>query len=758
MFKNYLKIAIRNLLNNKLYAFINIIGLGVAIAWSIVAYLNQTYNYGFDTFHKNADKIFRIKTVRLFNGQEQAWGVVPRPLAPALAADFQFIEKAVRLTRSRAVFRLDDKIFNETVLHVDPAFFDMFDFPLKYGRPDVLHDRTQIVLSEEMANKYFGDENPVGRQLTLRYGDRPPRDFVVGTVAEKIPDYSSIQFDALVNLDILVDVGRDRPNDWADWTHVTFVQVSDPSQLTSLAAGLERYMAAHNAVAPEWQIARFYFDPLRNLALNAWQENLRRDILKRAMHPAGMISPTIIAVLLLLMACFNYINTSIAFSSKRLKEIGVRKVLGGLRRQLIAQFMMENFLLCFCAFILALGLAEIFVPIHDNMWKYFELTLDYSENLGLMAFLAGLLLLVGMIAGAYPAIYISAYHPVTILRGRQKFSRTSWLSRTLLTFQFTVSILTLIASLVFIQNVDLDIGYDKDFVMGVPLTNPGQYEPYRQAIESRSDILQIAGSVQHIGRTWGAGVVETASLKSPADVFGVGYDYLTAMKLRVLAGRNFDRNLVSDLNASIIVNQKLAQDLGWKQPLGQSVLLDSVRYTVIGVVENFYNNSVWTPIQPCVLKLVGKESFRFLIARVQPGKPVQTAEFLRSAWHRIAPDVPYEGFYQDEVLDEAISVSDSIRTMFLFISALAITISAMGLFALVSLNVARRTKEIGIRKVLGASVAHIIALVNKDFAWLLLTAAIVASVAGYFTVQALLRSIYAYHIGFSLLPFVLAGL
>jgi cell division protein FtsX len=762
MLKNYLKVAYRNLLNNKLYALINIFGLSVAMAYAIVAYLNHTYNYNFDTFHPNAGKIFRVKTVKLFNGREQDWGVVPRPLAAALAADFPAVEKAVRLTRSNATFRYGDKIFNEVVLHIDPAFFEMFNFPLKYGTSAGLQDKNKIVLSEALAIKYFGNENPIGKQITLRYGDGQPRAFFVSAVAQKIPDHSSIQFDVLAALDILLDVGSDKADDWSDWAHVTFVQVSDSGQLSSIRNQLDRYIAAHNAVAPDWQIARFYFDPLRGLAMHAWDENLRGDILKRAMHPAGMISPSVIALLLALMACFNYINTAIAFSSKRLKEIGVRKVVGSSRRQLMAQFMSENFLLCAIAMLVALALAEIFVPIHDNMWTYFELTLDYSDNVGLLIFLAGLLLTMGAVAGGYPAFYISAYHPVTVLRGKQKFGGTSWFTRVLLTFQFTVSMLALIAGLVFIQNAgfmkNLDLGYDKDLVVVVPLPEAKYYEPYRHAIEKNPSLVSVAGSRQHVGRSWYTRTVESAAFESQADILRVGEDYLSTMKLRLEAGRDFDPGLTTDLDEAVIVNQKLVDEFGWKDPLFQTITFDSARHTVIGVVENFYNDGVWRPIAPCLFRLTKPEDFRFLIARVQGDNLKATSEFLRREWQRVVPDVPYEGYYQDEVMAEAITVSENIQAMFIYISGLAIAIAAMGLFALVSLHIANRTKEIGIRKVLGASVTHIMKLVNQEFVRLLIAASLVASVSGYFVVQALLASIYAYHVGFHVLPFVLAGL
>ncbi|MGH7450501.1 MAG: FtsX-like permease family protein, partial [bacterium] len=524
-----------------------------------------------------------------------------------------------------------------------------------------------------------------------------------------------------------------------------------------------RYIAAHNSAAPDLPIARFYFDPLRELALHAWSENLSSDILKRAMHPAGMISPSIIAALLLLMACFNYINTAIAFSSKRLKEIGVRKVIGGGRRQLVLQFMSENILLCVLALILALALAEIFVPAYDNLWTYFELTLDYSSNFGLVAFLAGLLLLVGIIAGAYPAFYISAYHPVAILRGKQKFSGTSWLSRSLTAFQFTVSMLAVIASLVFIRNADflknLDLGYEKNLVMVIPLQDSKYYQPYRDAIEKNPSIVSVAGNRHHVGRSWYTREIESAAQKSQANVMAIGPDYLATMKVRLTAGRDFSQNLATDVDQSIIVNQEMVREFGWIDPevSGQTVTLDSVRYTVIGVVEDFHNDGVWNPIQPVIFRLVKPEGFRFLTVRVRAENLAATNEFLRREWQSVAPDMPYEGYYQNEVMAEAISVSENIKTMFIYISVLAIVISMMGLFALVSLNIARRTKEIGIRKVLGARVFHIINLVNKEFVRLLIAAGLIASVCGYFAVKALIESIYAYHVGFNMAPFVLAA-
>lgn len=760
MLKNYLKTAFRYLLKNKLHSFINIFGLSVAVAFCIVAYLNRDYNVSFDLFHQNAEEIYRLKSVRAQNGRERVWGYAPRPLAPALVQDFPAIKRAVRLTTASAVVKSGDKIFNERVLHADPEFFEMFTFPLKHGDTNVLRDKNRIVLSEAAALKYFGEMNPVGQQITLRYRDGQPRAFFVGAVAKKIPDNSSIQFEVLAALEVLVDAGIDKPDSWSVWARAVFVQSSDLAQMAALAPKLERYLAAHNAaVGPEWEVARFTVEPLQGMGMRT--RDVLAEILKQAMHPAGIISPSIIAALLLLMACFNYINTAIASSSQRLKEIGVRKVVGGLRAQLIGQFLGENLLLCAIALAVGIALAEIFVPAYDQLWTYFELTLDYSQNFGLLLFLGGLLLFLGLVAGTYPAFYISSFHPVTIMRGKQKFGRSSWLSRALLTFQFTISILTVIASIVFVQNAgflrNMDLGYGKDMAIIVPLREAKYFEPFKNAVAQNPNVVSVGGSLNHVGYNWGNVTVASAAQKLEASLLSVGYNYLETMQIRLAQGRTFDENQPSDLQNAAVINQKFANELGWTEPLGQIVSLDTLRYTVIGVVEDFYNDGVWRPITPCLFRMTRPENIRNLAVRAHAANLHATNEFLRETWRRVVPDLPYEGFYQDEVLAEAFEVSNNIKTMFVYIAALAIAISAMGLFALVALNIARRTKEMGIRKVLGASMLHIMNLVNKEFVLLLCVATAIASVAGYFTVRALIESIYAYHVGFSALPFLLAG-
>jgi ABC-type antimicrobial peptide transport system permease subunit len=466
-------------------------------------------------------------------------------------------------------------------------------------------------------------------------------------------------------------------------------------------------------------------------------------------------------VLLLLTACFNFMNTSLAFSALRLKEVGVRKVLGGLRRQLVAQFIGENLLLCTIALSIAIGLAEWLVPAYSNLWTDIDLVLDYRENWGLLAFLIGLLAFISVAAGAYPALYVSAFSPVAILKGKQQLGGANRLMRSILTFQFALSTMTIIAGIVFTHNArffeQLDLGFDAEQTIAVPLQSANVYAAYRHAVEQNPSIISVSGTRHQVGYNQAGLLAESESIKQQVAVLSVGAEYLETMGMQLTQGRSFDPNLATDKDQALIVNEKMARDFNWREPLGKQVTIDSVRYTVVGVVKNFYNRSVWRPMEACALRLADPEQFRYLVVRTDLRNVAATNGFLRETWQRLAPNVPYAGFYQDELLAEAVQVNASIKLLFIYISIAAIAIAAMGLFALSSLIIVKRTKEIGIRKVLGASVAHVVQLLNQQIMAVLAVAAILAALGGYLSLKSLMDSIFAYHINLQAWHFILAG-
>lgn len=764
MFKNYLKIALRNFIANKLYAVINVVALSVAMACAVVAYLNYDYSRSFDRFHENAERIFVARSTVTVNDREQNYGITPLPLGPALARDFAQVEKMARVVYSLSALEYGDKIFNEVTYYVDESFFEMFTFSLKLGSHEAIRDKSKLFISEDLALKYFGEEYPLGKQVSIHYSSGKTRDFFVGGVVRKIPANSSLQFDVLIPYAVLAEVSNEPQESWANWAHETFIQLAHPAEIAAISQQLDRYLAAQNAASPDWKIAQLYFDPFTQAAQRA--RALTNDILKEGVHPAAVLAPSIIAVLLLLTACFNFMNTSLAFSALRLKEVGVRKVLGGLRRQLVAQFIGENLLLCTIALLIAIGLAEWLVPAYSNLWTDFDLVSNYRENWGLLAFLIGLLAFMSFAAGAYPALYVSAFSPVAILKGKQQLGGANWLMRSILTFQFALSTVTIIAGIVFTHNArffeQLDLGFDAEQTIAVPLQGANVYAAYRNAIEQDPRIISVSGTRHQVGYNQAGLLAESESVKNQVGVLSVGAEYLETMGMQLVQGRNFDPDLATDKDQALIVNEKMAADFNWSEPLGKLVTLDSVRYTVIGVVKNFYNRSVWRPMQACALRLTDPEQFRYLVVRTDPSRTslrnvTAANDFLRETWQRLAPNVPYAGFYQDEVLAEAVQVNASIKLVFIYISISAIAIAAMGLFALSSLIIVKRTKEIGIRKVLGASVAHVVQLLNRQIVAVLVVAASLAALGGYFSLESLMDSIFAYHINLQAWHFILAG-
>ena len=444
MFKNYLKIALRNLYKNKLYSMINIIGLGVAVGVCVAGYVNYQYSQSFDSFHENAEHIYAINSYNVQNDFRQNWSYIPMPMAPIIKKDIPGIEKLSRISVSGGTLRYGDKVFNESFFLVEKDFFEMFSFPIKWGNKETFNNQNSMVITEEIAGKYFGSDNPVGKQLILSPDGERVFDFIVRGVIQTPPKNSSLPIDIIIPFERFEELSGVNLSDWKSLARATFIQVAAKSSPAKIEGQLQVHTKQTNESNPDWKIQGFYLMPLLQLANSSGE--LSGGPFRQGMHPAAIVAPSVTALLVLLLACFNFVNTAIAFSSKRLKEIGVRKVMGGLRSQLVKQFLGENLLLCFIALLLGMLLAEIFVPAYDSLWPELSLSINYSDNLGLIGFLTGLLLFTALAAGAYPAFYVSAFNPVSIFRGEQKLGGTNQLIRVLLTFQFAISITAIIGS------------------------------------------------------------------------------------------------------------------------------------------------------------------------------------------------------------------------------------------------------------------------------------------------------------------------
>ncbi len=759
MFKNYVVIAYRNLFKNKLFAFINILGLSMAIGCSIVVFLYIEDQYGQDAFHENAENIFLVENIIDRSGQRQLWGDSPMPLAPVMKTDFPQIKRAVRIDDRRGTVRYEDKVFSDIIRFASPDFLHMFTFPLKYGDEDALQDQNAIILNEEKAIRLFGEINPVGKEITVKFGDDHIEPFIVRGVAEKFPRKASFAFEYLVNYEKQLDLGVKNLDDWKAYTYATFIELNDPEDLDYIASKMDKYVGLQNAVNIEWPVADLVFDNLLNLSLNS--HKVRRDI-SGGSTPHARIILFVIGMFLLLLACFNYMNIAIASAARRLKEIGIRKVVGSRKFQLINQFLGENILTCLMALFLGLLIANFFfIPGFNQLFDdtgEFALALNFGENLGIWYFFFGLLLFTGLVAGAYPAFYISKFQPISIFRGNQKFGGRNIFTRILLTLQFIMAFMLIAASIIFAQNAEyqtsLDWGYNQDEVIIIPLKGKSQYAQFKNEVIQNPNIITHAGSRNHIGYSRGVAISKIAAKEYEIFRLDVGHDYFKTMEIQLKSGRLFEKELQTD-DRSIVVNEEMVREFAWEEPLGQQVYFDSAAYHIVGVVENFHHDDFEDRIEPMMFRLVTDESkYFYLSVRAKAGTVIQTGNYLAETWKKQFPDEEYRGFFQSNKFTEFYREVISIKKFFIAIAIIALTISCMGLFGLVSLTIARRMKEMSIRKVLGAGMLHVSNLINKQFVILLLIASVISGPLSYYILKALLDDVYAYHVEITQWPFV----
>jgi cell division protein FtsX len=455
-------------------------------------------------------------------------------------------------------------------------------------------------------------------------------------------------------------------------------------------------------------------------------------------------------------------NIAIASATRRFKEIGVRKVVGSNRSQLIKQFLCENVLVCFLAFVLGVLLAELIItPGFNNLWwGIFDLDLDYAGSINLWLFFAALLLLTGIGSGAWPAFFISSFQPVNIFKGSLKIGGKNRFTKILLGFQFILSFLIITNSVVFIQNSrymrQQDWGYNQEHLLVLPVETGSQYKLLEDEIDRNPGVLRTAGAVDHIGRTNTNVVVKIIDKELEVVQFRIGFDYFETMGLRLKSGRIFDEDRDTDRQESIMINETFENTLGWQDAIGKVVIQNDRRYKVIGVFEDFRTpDHFMSRIEPMMLRVMPEQDLTCLIAKISAGNGVRTAGFTREVWQRVIPERPYTGYFQDEIFNEIFQAMDGITTTSLFVGTIALVMTCMGIFGLVSLNIAKRTRELSIRKVLGANVPQVIRLINRSFVNVLLIATVIAMPVNYFASQAFL-ALFTDHIPLGWLPFAIA--
>lgn len=741
MLTNYLRLATRNLKKNKVASTINIVGLSIALAVCIMVYLYLRGQWSLDTFHANGDRIFIVEHTREIGNAERRQGWTPAPLGPAVAADMPQVEHAVRVTYQFAEVEKDGNTFRAWLSFADPGFFDMFTFPLKSGSADRLADPLSMVLSEAMAQKYFGTMDPVGQSLTFSFTDDIQETFQVVGVAEPFPSNAGFGFAFLANLTHLERLGLKTLDAWDTSVSATFLQLHTPADANVVTEQLERYVPLQQAAALERPIKTFYLDNLLDPVPGG--HTVIRRFLNRP-HPMTILGFIGLAAFMLALSCFNYVNIALGSAARRLKEIGMRKVMGGRRLDLILQFLAENVVMCLLALVLGVFIAQfVLIPatrlIPDIPSDLF--VFSWADGTEFYVFLAVLLVVVGLISGAYPAFYVSAFSPTVVFRGKQKFANKKGLTYTFLSIQFVLTFLTVMLGTLgsSLNNylASLDWGYNHEETVLVRLTGEEHYARFRDAVAEHPRVVHIEGAIDPVGQTAMRANVQVEEAIFRPLRYRVGPTYLAGLGFRLKEGRFFDDRVHGTVEQGVVVNETFVSNRRWTEPLGQVIQVEGTPHTVIGVIEDFNERGPASLFleEGTVFLRSDTGPYTYASIQLQAGHTQETLHTLEASWAQLFPEIPFEYLHQSAVFDRDMGQFMLMIQMLYVLSGVALLIACMGLFGLSAQNSARRLKEVGIRKTLGASTAHLILKVNRSFVLLLTLAGGVATLIVYTAIE-----------------------
>lgn len=764
MLSNYLRVALRSFLKNKSFVIINALGLGVSLACCIAAYLLLAFNIEFDNFHEDekVSKVFRVQTItKDKDGKTSKDCQAPLVLAPIASADIAGIESYTRFLYGGGSLRFEDKAYSEGLAFADASFFDLFDYPLVSGSHKFFKDKNSIFLTEELAKKYFGNEDPTGKLMVLNSVNESEIELLVGGVVKKFPLNNTFNFKGILRIENFTGIHKISDSDWSDWRDPsTFMALTAPENAKQISAQFRKYIPTRNERRTDLVVDSYVLEPFKTTDS---QNDVRSSWVLHRMSPEPLVIFTSMALIILLIACFNLTNTSIAMTAKRLKEVGVRKAIGAARSQIISQFLLETLLTISLSLLVGWLLAQLIVPAFSSMWN-FPYGLEDMDGLNLFIALILLVFAAALVAGIYPALLSSKFKPTLLLKGAVKIKGTNMLTRTLVGIQFALSVIVLIAGVVFIQNSrfqdTIEFGYDNDMVITVTLQGERDFDLMEKAIIANPKILSISVSDGNVGSNNYQTPVTIDTGRHTVQAMGVGKNYFETMGLRISEGRTFNLDNASDQGEGAIVNRAFVAKTGLVDPLEKTVILHNNKRRIIGILENHVDNLYRSKEpEPFIFYPAGKNQYVLMEVRTEHTDLGEVQKYLETTWKQLFPARPFESQYQEDlVLKGSRQTNANLEKIFLFITILGGLLSASGIFALASLNIAKRTKEIGIRKALGASVQNVVQLLNREFVVILSVAAVLGSVAGYFLTNALLSELYAYHIPVGIVSIILCTL
>jgi len=778
MFKNYLKISLRYLLRYKTYTAINTLGLAVGITCCILIMLFVRSEFSYDRFHTKADRIYRVWESEKFQGQEFKNTVTPIPMGPAMQSSLPEVQEMCRVFTTNTLIKINNNSFNEKITMVDPSFFKIFDFKLLQGnRNDPFPTSNSVIITPKIAKKYFADargiETVLGKSFEMQLGDEKQL-FTVAGIAEQAPEESSIKYDILFAYTNAKLIFSERMlHSWFNVFGETYVMLRKDAHVGSVAKKIEPMLKQQLGEDYGSEEFNIYLQPITSIHL----DNSLPPGIEPISNPKYSYILATIAILILLVACINFITLSVGRSTTRALEVGVRKALGAERKQLIRQFWGEALLVTLVSVVVGLAVAfALLKPFNHIVNRHLIFHFDPL----FIAFFVLLILIIALMAGIYPAIILSGFNPIEVLKGKFKTKDSAGLFRKgLIVGQFVTSIVMIICTIAIGKQMNYlqkkDLGYKKEQVIIIP-TNKKRAEAYPLAqlykteLLKYPEVLSACASIYSFSETpWvNLGYSDDKKNYHSFQYNEIDASFIETMQIPVQQGRSFQSQNRADTNNSILVNETLVKEYGLKDPIGKR--FGKYSQQIIGVVKDFNYESLHNKIAPLVLSLkldtIARQSNDISFAnspqprisvRMKAGKVQDNINTLKKAWQAVAPNQDFEYHFLDESLASSYEQEQKSAAVVKIASGLSIFIACMGLFGLATLTVTRRTKEIGIRKVLGANAMQVVKLLSKDFLLLIVIAALIAFPVAWWAMNKWLSD-FAYRTNISWWVFALAAI
>ncbi|MDN3203339.1 FtsX-like permease family protein [Algoriphagus sediminis] len=753
MFKSYFKLGWRNLRNQKLTTFISVFGLSTAVACSLVAYLFTEQIWFKGVNQKNKNELYQIVYKVEQDEGIVTKGTIAEPAYELLNASSSKYQGLTRVWRGSNVLIHNNETYFPRTQFVDSDYMEMFSYDIQSGYSGALEDPTQVILSSEFAERLFGDSPAIGQEISLVIAEEE-KFFKVAAVLEPLKDIEIFEFEVLARFDLIWSKNEDLilQDQWKKecWT---FIQLKNESELANLKSTFDQIQSSQNRInldQPYLEISTIPFTELVPMA-----SKIDNGVIG-FMGQGPIILLATIAGFILVLAIFNYVNISILMATKRLKEIGVRKVIGVSRFQLILQYLSENFLVCLGAIVFGCLIASAFFLPGFNSIAFKNLQLDLLGNWMVWAWLGALLLFLTIASGIYPAIYISSFKPITILKQKAAVGKKGWITQTLLTLQFTLAIIGIIGGLAFVQtnaqNAEREWGYDSENKIILNVPDPTKFQVLENQIQNNSKVISTAGSNSFIGNWINTNEMKVGDTEISTQFLLSDPDYLTEMGVELLTGQSLDELVPADHETSILVNETFVKESGLLYPIESIVEIDSVDHRIVGVVKDFHTIYFQSEVEPMVMKASNTKDFDHLTLSFSAGNDQEAMEEVRAIWREIFPKDLFTGQFQSQVFDGAINDARGVQNVLLVAAGLCIILAAMGLFGLVSLNLKARIKDYCVRKVYGAGTPGLAVGLVRRYLLLGSLSAVLGGGLAWYAVGGFLDSFFAFHSGVGLFP------